>query len=201
MFGILLWAEFLGTIYKRRLQRRVAFWKSFFNTPCRSQPVAVSLVPWKTRQWIVVLFMFVSFFLLMLDKIFQQLIRWPFGNLCCSLYSTTVSKILFLSSLLWPYFHFIDRNLCYSTLYLDFFNISSSQLELTMLLCTLLTITVTADRFVDDVILIIAGRVECELNLSFCQQSTLWWWSIAPRLSEENQTFNSYCAIVALERR
>ena len=58
-----------------------------------------------------------------------------------------------------------------------------------MLLCTLLT--VTADRFVDDVILIIAGRVGCELNLSFCQQSTLWWRSIAPRLSEENSTFNS----------
>ena len=85
-------------------------------------------------------------------------------------------------------FVYDDRNLCYP-LFCFFFNISSSQLELMMLLCTLLT--VTADRFVDDVILIIAGRVGCELNLSFCQQSTLWWRSIAPRLSEENSTFNS----------
>ena len=130
--------------------------------------------------------MFVSCFLLMPDMIFLlQLICSPFGNFYCSLYSKTTSKIDYSYLFLWSSFCVISYNLCYPPSWCFWYFFFSTWIDDVARM-----FTVTADRFVGDVILITAGRVVGR-NVSLYQRTVLWWQSIAPRLLDINPTFNS----------
>ena len=94
-----------------------------------------------------------SYYWMISDTIFLQLICWPFGTFCLLLFIflNSFKRRLFLPSLLWSSFHvIIGHNLCYP--FLDFF------LQYLFFSSTVSNnVTVTADRIFGEVILINAS--------------------------------------------
>ena len=95
LFSILLQVEFSRMIYKCRPERRASH-RSLFNTPHCPVDLStwcfISLVSWNTwRRTVFLLYLYHSFYCLISDTTFLQLIGWPFDTSCCSLYSTTAS--------------------------------------------------------------------------------------------------------------